>query len=164
MLYQPTGANHTDIMTAKLKEGDLAPDFDLPDQDGQVVSSKDLRGKKALVLYFYPKDFTKVCTMEAVAFRQMHEQFQAAGAEVIGVSSDDVRTHQEFAQEHELSFRLLSDEKELLRKAFGAFGIGGTPARTTYVIDRDWRIRLIYNSPLRSKEHAEEAMRAIKAL
>jgi peroxiredoxin Q/BCP len=94
----------------------------------------------------------------------MHEQFQTAGAEVIGVSSDDVRTHQEFAQEHELTFRLLSDEKEELRKAFGAFGIGGTPARTTYVIDRDWKIRLIYNSPLRSKEHAEEAMRAIKAL
>ncbi|MCG7844037.1 MAG: peroxiredoxin [Methanomassiliicoccales archaeon] len=151
-------------MTTKLKEGDTAPDFELPDQDGRTVSSRDIRGKKALVLYFYPKDFTKVCTMEAVAFRQMHEQFQAAGAEVIGVSSDDVQTHKEFASEHQLTFRLLSDEKKVLRAAFGAFGIGGTAARTTYVIDHDWKIRLIYNSPLRSKEHAEEAIKAIRAL
>jgi peroxiredoxin Q/BCP len=151
-------------MTNKLKEGDTAPDFELPDQDGRMVSSEDYKGKKVLALYFYPADFTKVCTMEAVAFRQMHEQFQAAGAEVVGVSSDDVKTHKEFAQEHELTFVLLSDEKGELRKAFGAYGIGGIPARTTYVIDRDWKIRMVYNSPLRSKEHAEQALEAIKAL
>ncbi|MHC1709896.1 MAG: peroxiredoxin [Methanomassiliicoccales archaeon] len=151
-------------MKGKLVEGDSAPDFSLPDQDNNIVSSNDIRGKKALVLYFYPADFTKVCTMEAVAFRQMHERFQAAGAEIIGVSSDDVKTHKEFAVEHELTFTLLSDEKEELRKAFGAYGLGGTPARTTYVIDRDWKIRMVYNSPLRSKEHAEEAMKAIQAL
>ncbi len=151
-------------MKGKLQEGDAAPDFSLPDQDNRIVSSNDIKGRKALVLYFYPADFTKVCTMEAVAFRQMHEQFQAAGAEVIGVSSDDVRTHKEFAVDHELTFTLLSDEKQELRKAFGAYGIGGTPARTTYVIDRDWKIRMVYNSPLRSKEHAEEAMKAIRAL
>ncbi|MCG7840625.1 MAG: peroxiredoxin [Methanomassiliicoccales archaeon] len=151
-------------MTTKLQVGDAAPDFEMLDQDGKTVSSKDIRGKKVLALYFYPKDFTKVCTMEAVAFRQMHEQFQAAGAEVIGVSADDVQTHKEFANEHELTFRLLSDEKNELRKAFGAFGIGGTAARTTYVIDREWKIRLVYSSPLRSKEHAEEALKAIKAL
>ncbi|HPR98745.1 MAG TPA: peroxiredoxin [Methanomassiliicoccales archaeon] len=151
-------------MKDKLQEGDTSPDFSLPDQDGRTVSSSDIKGRKALVLYFYPADFTKVCTMEAVAFRQMHEQFQAAGAEIIGVSSDDVKTHKEFAVEHELTFTLLSDEKEELRKAFGAYGIGGTPARTTYVIDRDWKIRMVYNSPLRSKEHAEEAMKAIRAL
>ncbi len=151
-------------MKGKLQEGDVAPEFSLPDQDGRMVSSQDIKGRKVLVLYFYPADFTKVCTMEAVAFRQMHEGFQAAGAEVIGVSSDDVKTHKEFATEHELTFTLLSDEKEELRKAFGAYGIGGTPARTTYVIDRDWRIRLVYSSPLRSKEHAEEAMRAVRAL
>lgn len=151
-------------MKDRLQEGDIAPDFELPDQGGRMVSSKDVKGKKVLVLYFYPADFTKVCTMEAVAFRQMHERFQEAGAEVIGVSSDDVRTHKEFAVEHELTFTLLSDEKEVLRKAFGAYGIGGTPARTTYVIDREWKIRMVYSSPLRSKEHAEEAMRAVQAL
>lgn len=151
-------------MTSKLKVGDEAPDFELLDQEGRLVSSRDYRGRKVLALYFYPKDFTKVCTMEAVAFRQMHEQFQAAGAEIIGVSSDDVKTHKEFAVEHELTFTLLSDEKQELRKAFGAYGLGGTPARTTYVIDRDWKIRMVYSSPLRSKEHAEEAMKAIQAL
>lgn len=151
-------------MKGKLQEGDVAPDFALPDQDGKVISSQDIKGRKVLVLYFYPADFTKVCTMEAVAFRQMHEQFQAAGAEVIGVSSDDVKTHKEFTVDHELTFTLLSDEKQELRKAFGAYGIGGTPARTTYVIDRDWKIRMLYSSPLRSKEHAEEAMRAVQAL
>jgi peroxiredoxin Q/BCP len=151
-------------MARKLQEGDPAPDFELPDQDGRLVSSQDLRGKRVLALYFYPADFTKVCTMEAVAFRQMHERFQSSGAEVIGVSSDDVRTHKEFAQEHELTFLLLSDEKEELRRAFGAYGLGGTPARTTYVIDRHWRIRMVYSSPLRSKGHAEQALRAIRAL
>jgi len=151
-------------MKGKLQEGDVAPDFSLPDQDNKIMSSNDIKGKKVLVLYFYPADFTKVCTMEAVSFRQMHEQFQAAGAEVIGVSSDDVKTHKEFAVDHELTFTLLSDENQELRKAFGAYGIGGTPARTTYVIDRDWKIRMVYNSPLRSKEHAEEAMRAVQAL
>lgn len=151
-------------MAAKLKEGDIAPDFYLPDQDGRMVSSQDYKGKKVLVLYFYPADFTKVCTMEALAFRQMHESFQAAGAEVIGVSSDDVKTHKEFAVEHELTFTLLSDQKEELRKAFGAYGLGGTPARVTYVIDRDWRVCMVYSSPLRSKEHAEEAMRAVQAI
>jgi len=148
----------------KLKEGDTAPDFELQDQDGNLVSSKDIRGKKALALYFYPADFTTICTMESVAFRKMHDEFKAAGAEVIGVSSDDVKTHKEFAVEHELTFPLLSDAKEELRKAFGAYGIGGTPARITYVIDRDWRIRLAFNSMLRSKEHAEEAMKVIKGL
>ena len=151
-------------MAGKLQVGDPAPEFELPDQEGNMVSSRELRGKRVLALYFYPKDFTTICTMEAVAFRQMHEQFQAAGAEVIGVSSDDMRTHKEFAQEHELTFRLLSDEKEGLRKAFGAYGLGGSAARVTYVIDRDWRIRMVYSSPLRSKEHAEEALNAIRAL
>ena len=151
-------------MKGKLQEGDVAPDFSLPDQDNKVVSSNDIKGKKALVLYFYPADFTKVCTMEAVAFRQMHERFQAAGAEVIGVSSDDVKTHKEFAVDHELTFTLLSDEGQELRRAFGAYGLGGTPARTTYVIDRDWKIRMVYNSPLRSKEHAEEDMKAVASL
>ena len=152
------------IMTVRLKEGDTAPDFELLDQDGRTVSSKDLKGKKVVVLYFYPADFTKVCTMEAVAFRKMHEQFQVAGAEIIGVSSDDVSTHKEFAKDHELTFLLLSDAKQELRTAFGAFGLAGTPARTTYVIDRDWKIRMVYSSPLRSKEHAEGALKAIKAL
>lgn len=155
---------HVKPMKNKLQEGDTAPDFSLPDQDGRLVSSNDIKGKKVLVLYFYPADFTKVCTMEAVSFRQMHEAFQKAGAEVIGVSSDDVKTHKEFAVDHELTFTLLSDEKEELRKAFGAYGLGGTPARTTYVIDWDWKIRLMYSSPLRSKEHAEEAMKAVRGL
>jgi len=151
-------------MTQGLKEGDTAPDFELPDQGGNTVSSGEYRGKKVLVLYFYPADFTKVCTMEALAFRRMHEGFRDAGAEVIGVSSDDVATHKEFAKEHDLTFRLLSDGKGELRRAFGAYGVGGTPARTTYVIDLDWKIRMVYSSPLRSKEHAERAMKAIRGL
>ncbi len=95
-----------------MQVGDLAPDLLLPDQD------------KVLALYLYPKDLTTVCTTGAMAFRQMHERFQAAGAEVIGVSSDDVTTHKRFAEEHELTFRPLNDEKDELRKAFG---IGGAP-------------------------------------
>src|SRR5919201_2404391 len=93
----------------KVQVGDLAPDFSLPDKSGAAVRLSELLGKKAIVLYFYPKDNTPGCTTEACAFRDSYETFKDAGAEVIGISSDSTESHEQFATKHRLPFILLSD-------------------------------------------------------
>jgi len=116
----------------KVRVGDRAPDFALPSQTGQIVSLKDFRGKNAVVLYFYPKDETRVCTAEACAFRDSYEVFKQAGAALIGVSSDPVASHQEFAAHHNLPFILLSDRSGKLRQRYGVpTTLGLLPGRVT---------------------------------
>src|SRR5215475_3232389 len=90
--------------------GDKAPDFTLPSQSGEQVRLHDRVGQRVIVLYFYPRDNTSGCTAEACAFRDSHEVFTDAGAEVIGVSSDSVARHTAFAAKHDLPFTLLSDQ------------------------------------------------------
>ena len=147
-----------------LKEGDKVPEFALMDQDGNMVEMSDHIGKKPLVIYFYPADFTSICTMEARAFREMHEAFQKEGAEVFGISSDSVESHKKFAVEHELPFRLLSDPDKKVREMFGAVGIGGMPARVTYVADRKGIVRMVFSSMVQGKKHSEVAIEAIRSL
>src|SRR5205809_5576752 len=101
---------------AKVKVGDVAPDFTLPDQRGEPVRLRDLLGRKTVVLYFYPKDATPGCTLEARAFRDSYQAFTAQDAEVIGVSSDSVRSHRRFAARHGLPFVLLSDTGGAVRE------------------------------------------------
>src|SRR3712207_9161708 len=102
-----------------VKVGDTAPDFTLPSQNGTPVNLRDFRGK-AVVLYFYPKDDTPGCTAESCAFRDQHEVFKTAGAEVIGVSGDSPESHQKFAAKYQLPFTLLSDKGDQVRKQYGA--------------------------------------------
>ncbi|QLH74533.1 MAG: peroxiredoxin [Methanomassiliicoccales archaeon] len=147
-----------------LREGDRVPGFTLRDQDGKLVDMSEHIGKGKLVIYFYPADFTSICTMEARAFREMHEGFMREGAKVFGISSDSVESHKRFATEHELPFTLLSDPEGKVREMFGAVGIGGTPARVTYVIDEKGVVRMVYSSALQGKKHSEEAMKAVKGL
>lgn len=151
-------------MSKMLQVGDRAPTFALQDQDGNVVDVAAIIGKKALVLYFYPKDFTSGCTMEAREFRDMHEQFQANGAEVIGVSSDDVKTHKEFAVEHELPFKLLADTENKARDMYGAWGIAHTAGRVTFLIDKKGIIQMVFSSQLQPKKHIEEGLRVLKEI
>lgn len=147
-----------------LKEGDKLPTFALPDQDGNMVDMADHIGKKPLVIYFYPADFTSICTMEARAFRELHEAFQKEGAEVFGISADSVESHKKFAIEHELPFRLLSDPDKKVRQMFGAVGIGGAPARVTYVADKDGNIQMVFSSMVQGKKHSEVALEAIRSM
>jgi peroxiredoxin Q/BCP len=147
-----------------LQVGDKAPTFALPDQDGNMVDIGDIIGKKALVLYFYPKDFTSGCTMEAHEFRDMHEQFLAEGAEVIGVSSDDVPTHKQFAVEHELPFKLLADTEHKVRDLYGAWGLAHTAGRVTYLIDKQGTIRMVFSSQIQPKKHIEEGLRMLREI
>jgi thioredoxin-dependent peroxiredoxin len=143
--------------------GDEAPDFALPDARGETVRLSDFRGRKPVVLYFYPKDDTPGCTKEACAFRDAYEDFGAAGAEVIGVSADDAAAHQRFAEKHRLPFRLLSDRDGAVRKRYGVPAtLGLLPGRVTFVIDREGRVRHVFNSQLQAERHVREALAALQ--
>lgn len=151
-------------MSKTLQVGEKAPSFVLQDQDGNAVDVGQIIGKNALILYFYPKDFTTGCTMEAHQFRDMHEQFQQGGAEVIGVSADDVKTHKEFAVEHELPFKLLADTENKVRDMYGAWGLAHTPGRVTFLIDKQGIIRLVFSSQIQPRKHIEEGLRVLKEI
>ncbi len=130
---------------ASIGVGNVAPDFTLPSQAGRQVSLAEFRGSKAVVLFFYPKDGTAICTKEACSFRDAYEDFVQAGAVVMGVSSDPVDSHQAFASCHRLPFLLLSDADSSLRKAFGVpKTLGLLPGRVTYVIDKQGVVRHVF--------------------
>lgn len=149
----------------KVNVGDRAPGFTLSDQSGTMVSLKGFLGSKIIVLYFYPKDFSRGCTAEACAFRDSYDVFVEAGAQVIGISSQSVESHNKFALLNKLPFILLSDEGGKIRKLYGvptSFGL--LPGRVTYVIDRKGIVRHIFSSQLDAKKHIEEALSIVKNL
>jgi len=149
----------------RVRVGDAAPDFTLPDQAGRPVRLHELLGRGTVVLYFYPKDQTPGCTLEARAFRDSHDRFAATGAEVIGVSSDSVGSHRRFAARERLPFTLLSDRAGAVRALYGVEKtLGILPGRVTYVIDRAGVIRHIYSSQLRPKRHTRQALEAAREL
>ncbi len=125
----------------------------------------DQRQGKALVLFFYPKDDTPGCTMEACAFRDSYADLQALGAEVWGVSGDDAGSHRRFATRHQLSYPLLVDSGNRLRKAFGVPSVLGLlPGRVTYVIDAQGVIRHVFNNLLDGPAHRREALAVLQGL
>jgi thioredoxin-dependent peroxiredoxin len=152
-------------MATGIGVGDQAPDFTLPSQSGEQVRLQDRIGQHVVVLYFYPKDNTSGCTAEACAFRDSHEVFTDAGAEVIGVSSDSVDKHAGFAGKHNLPFTLLSDAGGKVRKAYGVpatFGL--IPGRVTYVIDRDGTVRHVFSSMTNIGKHVNDALEVVRQL
>jgi peroxiredoxin Q/BCP len=150
---------------ARVQAGDKAPDFTLPSQSGEPVRLYDRLGKGVVVLYFYPKDNTSGCTAEACGFRDSHEVFTEAGAEVIGVSSDSVDRHAAFAGKHSLPFTLLSDQGGRVRKAYGVPAVLGVlPGRVTYVIDRDGTVRHTFNSMTNIGRHVGDALEVVRQL
>ncbi len=152
-------------MVGPVKVGDQAPDFVLKSQFGEDVRLSDYRGKKPVVLYFYPKDFTSGCTKEACAFRDSYEAFKDAGAEVIGVSTASAERHGEFAAAYKLPFKLLADEQGAVRALYGVPAtLGLIPGRVTYVIDRNGIVRHIFNSQMNPEKHVEEALRILRGL
>lgn len=155
--------------TLTLKEGDAAPAFSAETQSGERVSLKELKGKP-VVLYFYPKDDTPGCTKEACAFRDAYADFEKAGAVVLGVSTDPVKSHKKFAEKFSLPFPLLADDEKRIVEAYGVWGeksfMGrkymGTH-RVTFLIGRDGKIAKIWPS-VKPEEHAGEVLEAIGAL
>lgn len=145
--------------------GHLAPDFTLLSQEGQPITLSSFRGKTSVVLFFYPKDFTPGCTKEACQFRDQYQDFEAAGATVIGISADDLVKHQQFTQTHKLPFMLLSDPKNEVRKAYGVpKSLGLLPGRVTYVLDKEGIVRQIFNSQFDIQGHVRKALAVLKDL
>ena len=152
-------------MVKGIQAGDKAPDFTLPSQSGEPVRLQDRLGERVVVLYFYPKDDTRGCTAEACAFRDSHEVFTDAGAEVIGVSSDSVGRHAAFAGKHKLPFTLLSDQGGQVRKLYGVPAVLGLlPGRVTYVIDREGMVRRVFNSMTGISQHVSDALEMVRQL
>jgi peroxiredoxin Q/BCP len=152
-------------MARGVQAGDKAPDFTLPSQSGEPVRLHDRLGERVVVLYFYPKDDTRGCTAEACAFRDSHEVFTDAGAEVIGVSSDSVGKHATFADRYKLPFTLLSDQGGRVRKSYGVPAVLGLlPGRVTYVIDREGTVRHVFNSMTHISQHIGDALEVVRQL
>jgi peroxiredoxin Q/BCP len=150
---------------AQLRKGDQLPLFSLKDHDGIEFNIRDHIGHP-MVIYFYPKDDTPGCTMEACSFRDNYEDFTSAGVTVIGISDDPPETHRKFREKYRLPFTLLSDEKNRVRKLFGITKnlLGLIPARITFVVDEKGMVRNIFRSQILATRHVREALKEIRKL
>jgi len=148
-----------------LNVGDSVPEVTLHLHTGETTTLADLYRDQVVVLFFYPKDGTAICTKEACAFRDSYEQFTTVGATVVGVSSDSAESHQQFADQHRLPFLLAADPDGALRKAFGVpKTLGLLPGRVTYVIDRQGIIRDVFSAQFAAHRHVQAALDAINSL
>jgi peroxiredoxin Q/BCP len=150
-----------------IKVGDAAPEFDLTDGAGKRVRLSDFRGKRNVVLYFYPKDDTPGCTKEACAFRDSYSRFQEAGAVVLGVSPDAVKSHDKFVNKFNLPFTLVADVDKQIAEAYGVWGEKTFMGRkylgvhrVTFLIGPDGRIKRVWPK-VKPEEHAAEVLQAL---
>ena len=148
-----------------LQEGDAAPDFETRDGEGNPFKLSDLRGRK-VVLYFYPKDDTPGCTKEACSFRDSFAEFKGRGIEVLGVSTDNEKSHRKFAEKYSLPFKLLADTDHRVADLYGVYGekqfMGRKymgVARKTFLIDEEGRLRKVFDQ-VKVDEHADEVLKA----
>jgi thioredoxin-dependent peroxiredoxin len=152
-----------------LKVGQQAPAFDVTASDGKRIRLEDFRGKKNVVLYFYPKDFTRVCTTETCGFRDMYDDLVTnKDTEVIGVSLDSDDSHKRFATEHRVTFPLIADKDRSLAKSYEAIGplrgLLGIVKRVTFVIDKQGTIRAILEAELSADTHLNGVTAALDKL
>jgi peroxiredoxin Q/BCP len=163
---------HKPAAAATIEAADLvgrrAPDFSLPDQDGTLVSLKSLTEKGDVVLYFYPKDMTPGCTVEACCFRDAIGKITALGAQVVGVSADSASSHLRFIDKHGLNFPLLSDPDNRITAAYGVYrkkSLYGREymgiERTTFIIGRDGIVKRVF-SKVKVNGHADEVIAALE--
>jgi len=150
-----------------VKEGEAAPDFEARDAEGNTVKLSDLRGQK-VVLYFYPKDDTPGCTKEACSFRDSFSEFERRGIKVLGVSLDDERSHQKFADKYKLPFTLLADTDHAVADRYGVYGekqFAGKKymgvERKTFLIDERGRILRVFDK-VNVEQHAGEVLDAFE--
>lgn len=145
--------------------GDVAPDFELESGTGQKVKLSDFRDKKVVVLFFYPRDGSPGCTIEACNFRDSHDVFVEAGAEVIGISTDTAASHAGFAKKHGLPMTLLADIDSAVRTRYGIGAtLGLIPGRVTFVIDKAGVVRHVFDSQIRVDKHVGEALAVVRQL
>ncbi len=150
-----------------LEAGQTAPDFTLPASGGQTLSLHDFRGN-TVVLYFYPKDMTPGCTTEACDFRDYHPEFAKLGAVVLGISPDDVKSHDKFTAKHELPFPLLADTDHAVAEAYGVWVLKKMYGReymgverSTFVIDKDGKIAKVWPK-VKVTGHVQDVLQFVK--
>lgn len=149
----------------RVRLGDKAPDFRLMSYKGVEVSLSDFKGKKNVVLYFYPKDESPGCTKQACKFRDNYEKFLEYGAEVLGVSSDSLESHAKFSANHNLPFHLLSDSDGQVRRLYGISStLGLIPGRVTFIIDKEGTVRHIFASQHDAEKHIDESLKVLKEI
>jgi peroxiredoxin Q/BCP len=147
------------------RPGELAPDFTLTDQEGRAVTLSEHRGKRNVILFFYPKDETPVCTKESCRFRDEYARVREADAEVYGISADSDASHAAFAQNHRLPFPLLSDPGRKVHKLYGATtGFGLLPSRVSLVIDKSGRVAHRTVNQFSADAHVDGALDALVRL
>lgn len=158
------------MASTELNVGDPAPDFRLPSTEGREISLKEFRGKKNVVLYFYPKDDTPGCTKEACSFRDERPKFDTKDAVLLGVSFDDLASHAKFIEKYKLSFSLLSDVDKKVASAYGVYKEKSMYGRTylgiersTFVIDKNGKIAQIYRK-VKVDGHSDEILEALSAM
>ena len=155
---------------SELKEGKKAPEFILKSTDGEKISLSDFKGKKNVVLYFYPKDMTPGCTSEACSFRDNLKRVEKYDAVIFGVSTDNVESHQKFTEKYKLNFPLLADVDKKVVKEYGVWqkksmygkeymGI----IRSTFVIDKEGKIVKIFPK-VKVEGHTDEVIEVLKSL
>ena len=139
--------------------GQKIPEFEIKDTNGNIISEKTLKGKN-VVIFFYPKDGSPICTTEACSFRDNYDEFKKYNCEVIGISSDSEESHKKFAKNHNLQFPMVSDSKRKLRKLFKVKPnlLGLIAGRETFLIDSEGIIRLIFNSQMNANSHIEKTL------
>jgi thioredoxin-dependent peroxiredoxin len=149
-----------------MQKGDLAPDFELPDEDGTPRKLSDLAANSPVVLFFYPAAMTPGCTAESCHFRDMKAEFDAVGAQLVGISADQVEKQKRFSDKHSFDYPLLSDPDGAVATQFGVrrrFTMISPTKRTTFVIGTDLRIIEVIQSEIRMSVHADRALEALKA-
>lgn len=144
----------------QIKENDLSPDFSAKDEQGNIVNLKDFKGKKNVILYFYPKDDTPGCTIEACNFRDDFSQYQSRNTQVLGISFDDEKSHQAFKSKFQLPFPLIIDSDKKIARSYGVEG-DQYPNRDTIVIDKNGKIKKIYRK-VDPKKHSAELLALLK--
>lgn len=146
-----------------LTAGENVPFFTLKDQDGNDFNIRDYIGKQKLIIYFYPKDESAVCTKEACAFRDSYTDFTQAGAMVIGINAGSVESHKAFQQHHQLPFTLLSDPDNAVLKQFGVKSKLIFTGRETFVVDLSGKIVFTFQAFLNGNEHSQQALTFLKS-
>ena len=150
-------------MNIQLKPGDTAPDFELFDQDFNKFRLSDHLSKKGVVLFFYPKDETKICTKEVCLFRDKYEVFLKKDVEVVGISSDSIESHRQFSDKYHLPFPILSDREGKVKKLYGVSNILGLiGGRKTFIITKKGKISKAINGLFNAHIHIEEALKTLQ--
>lgn len=146
-----------------MKIGEEIPNFEAQTQENKIISKKDILGQYC-VLFFYPKDQSPICTLEACSFRDNHNEFAKYNCKIIGISADSVESHKKFVEKYNLNFPLISDKGDRLKKLFGVkndmFGL--MSGRETYLVDPQGKIIFIFNSQLNANSHIIKTIEILK--